>query len=200
MEAGLTEGKHCSVCGEVLLYQYPTFPTGHREKIVEGKEATCTESGKTMGIVCETCGEVLLEQKVIPAKGHLASEATCEAGSECLRCGEALSAATGHRYADEHTCHDRVCLDCGEIAKATTEHTGGNATCTERAVCANCGEAYGEKKTHTYADGVCTECKAQIAVLKKEEEGGCSGSLGIGSAIGLLITAAAACVLRKKRD
>jgi len=69
-ETGLTEGKKCSVCGEILVKQevIPMIP--HDEVTVPGKAATCTEDGLTDGKICSVCGTVLVEQKVIPALGH----------------------------------------------------------------------------------------------------------------------------------
>ena len=43
---------------------------GHKEVIVEGKDATCTEDGLTDGKYCEVCNKTLEEQKVITAAGH----------------------------------------------------------------------------------------------------------------------------------
>ena len=58
-KAGLTEGLHCSVCGEVLLAQTEIAPIGHKEKIIPGKAATCTEKGLSDGKTCLVCNEVL---------------------------------------------------------------------------------------------------------------------------------------------
>ena len=69
-EAGLTEGKKCSVCGETLTAQEDIPATSHREETVAGKDATCTESGLTEGKKCSVCGEILTAQEEIPAVGH----------------------------------------------------------------------------------------------------------------------------------
>lgn len=49
-EIGLTEGKHCSVCGEVLVLQEVIPPTGH------------SFENRGDQIICSTCGEALIVQ------------------------------------------------------------------------------------------------------------------------------------------
>ena len=99
-KTGLTEGTHCSVCGEVLTAQKEIPAKGHSEVIDEGTEPTCTKPGLTEGKHCSVCNEVLTAQEEIPAKGHdvekvEAKDATCtEDGNNdyyvCRVCGEAF--------------------------------------------------------------------------------------------------------------
>ena len=108
---GLTEGKHCSVCQEVLVAQKVIPASGHKEVIDQAVKPTCTKSGLTEGKHCSVCQEVLVAQKEIPASGHKevvdqAVKPTCTKpglteGKHCSVCQEVLVAqkeipASGH--------------------------------------------------------------------------------------------------------
>ena len=91
---GVTEGKHCAICGEVLLAQsviplrahsydndddYECNVCGfvrdvnceHKSTtIIEAKDPTCVEPGYTEGIKCNDCEEMLTEPRMIDALGH----------------------------------------------------------------------------------------------------------------------------------
>lgn len=70
IEAGLTDGSHCSKCGEVIIAQEVIPSIEHVEEIVNGYDSTCTETGLTDGTICSECGEVIVAQDVIAETGH----------------------------------------------------------------------------------------------------------------------------------
>ena len=69
-ETGLTEGKQCSICGEVIVPQTVVDALGHTEAIDEAVPPTCTATGLTEGKHCSACNEVFVAQTVVAATGH----------------------------------------------------------------------------------------------------------------------------------
>ena len=98
-EAGLTEGKHCSKCGEVLVAQQPVAPLGHTEVIEESKNPTCTEDGYTAKVHCTVCGVTIIEKQTIPA-AHTFGEWETIIEADCFLPGERQRSCSACDYVE----------------------------------------------------------------------------------------------------
>ena len=149
-------------------------------KVINKKDATCTEGGYTGDTVCAICGKEITKGEAIEAKGHIeaidaAVEPTCTEpgkteGKHCSVCNEVLVAqevipATGHTEkavaGKPATCTETgltdgiSCSVCGTVIKAQEEipakgHSWNEGEITTSPTCENAGV-----KTYT-----CTVCNA----------------------------------------
>lgn len=142
-QTGLSEGKHCTVCGAVTRAQQSIPARGHRYVTAGGVSPSCTQPGKEAETRCQDCGYTT-GGAVIPAAGHREKgdgnrkEPTCtETGltesKRCSVCGVQLSgqkkiAARGHRENTDAPLLPTLweggltegthCRVCGEVLKA----------------------------------------------------------------------------------
>ncbi len=93
-QSGLTEGKHCSVCNEVLRKQKKLAPKKHHAVTDKAVEATCSKEGLTEGTHCSDCNEVIQKQETIAALGHeylsgaIYDKKTAQVVDICKRCAK----------------------------------------------------------------------------------------------------------------
>ncbi len=66
--SGLSDGKHCSVCGEIIVAQTVINALGHNTVSHTGKAATCTSDGWKAYVTCIRCNYTTYT--VIKALGH----------------------------------------------------------------------------------------------------------------------------------
>ena len=109
--AGISDGKHCSVCNAITKKQEAVAALGHTEVIDAAVAATCTTPGKTEGKHCKTCNLELVKQEVVTAshdiKKRTYAKVTCEDNGSvelyCAKCQNVLGYETilkGHYFVD----------------------------------------------------------------------------------------------------
>ena len=166
---GLSEGKHCGICGVVTVAQTTVPATGHNYSTVV-IAPTCTERGYTV-YLC-SCGDTYLDNYV-DASGHnyesVVTNPSCTVAGEtkytCSACGDTYSTpipATGHINTSTNTtnatCTENgsviVTCACGEVVSTEIVAALGHSynevvtapTCTAAGfatfTCATCGDTY----------------------------------------------------------
>ncbi len=108
---GLTEGAHCSACGEIFTAQEVLEKLPHTEEIDEAVDAACTVPGLTEGKHCSVCGMVLVAQEQLPPTGHqlVPPQVTPASGSSNGGIGAIVCSVCNVTVAEAATIHhDRV--------------------------------------------------------------------------------------------
>lgn len=118
---GLTEGKHCLECGEVILAQTSINFAPHNHEIIPNVESTCTTKGLTEGMRCSECGVILLEQTEAPLKAHTYDNDedaicnVCNYERYCLHHNTKILSAIDATCTSTGLTEGKVCVDCNEI-------------------------------------------------------------------------------------
>ncbi|KQM10176.1 hypothetical protein AOA81_04690 [Methanomassiliicoccales archaeon RumEn M2] len=127
--AGKTVGKHCSVCGEVLIAQTDVPALGHDLIHHDAKAPTCTEVGWNAYDTCSRCDYSTYSELNALGHNHVATvtQPTCtEKGyttHTCSRCGDS--------YIDSY-------IDAlGHAYSATYDWSADGKSCTVHIVCSN---------------------------------------------------------------
>mgnify|MGYP000326589752 CR=1 FL=1 len=183
-ETGLTAGKHCSVCNEVLEAQTVVPAKGHKMTKTEAKAATCTEAGNNAYWTCETCGQMFKDEQgtqptnvaaeTIKALDHDFTGAwvnTDAAGHyhKCTRC-DATDTVIKHTFNGKPCNEEDKCNDCGYV-KLAGQHTWGEKTykwneifkCTATTACTSCNQGL-----QVIVDGVKTTVPATCVADGKD--------------------------------
>lgn len=166
--AGKTEGKKCSVCGEVLEAQQEVPATGHTPDSFWTYGAIADKHYKK----CLTCGEIAETADHNWNNGEITTPATCAAAGvktyTCSDCSdtktETVPATGQHTWGEwskvDDTNHKRTCSVCQEAATAAHTWNGGEIT-TEPTTTTE------GVKTYT-----CTACgDTKTEVVPRTEEG-----------------------------
>ncbi|MBQ8236677.1 MAG: hypothetical protein IJZ39_00790 [Oscillospiraceae bacterium] len=155
-ETGLTEGAHCSVCGETIVAQSVVPATGHTEVKDPAVPATCTSTGLTEGSHCSVCGVTIVAQETTDKLAHdYVGEQT--KAPNCTEAGEMTYTCSG--------CGDTYTESIDALGHAVTNFTvTKEPTCTEdgekTGTCSVCGEKTAAEVIpatgHSFGEGVVT--------------------------------------------
>ena len=143
VNAGLTEGKHCSVCNEILVSQTYVPASGHTIVIDEEQIPTCTQTGLTSGEHCDKC-DYVLAQEVVPAKGHTDADPKdfeCDVcGTDlCIDHSEKILPAKNASCTESGLTEGKQCSICGDILLAQNVVPAlGHTEVIDRAVAPDC--------------------------------------------------------------
>lgn len=75
--SGVSNGKHCSVCNEVLVRQIELPPLEHQLQIEGYVPSSCTKTSATGTAICTLCNSIVYEQSFIEPTGHNYVDGKC---------------------------------------------------------------------------------------------------------------------------
>ncbi len=144
-DTGLTEGKHCADCGEIIVAQATIPANGHVEKDVPAAEPTCEEEGHTAGKMCVVCDASLSGAEKIAALGHKWDEATCDAPKTCSVCAKTEGDKLAHDWAAATCDKAKTCKLCEKTDGKALGHKWEEATTEAPKTCSVCKKTSGSK-------------------------------------------------------
>ena len=176
-KGGLTEGKRCTLCEEILTAQAVLSPAGHTEIIDQAIAATCTADGKTEGKHCAVCQIVFIPQQKLARTGH--SFDPRDPLAPCALCG--AQPPHIHSYSLQNTASNYLKTEanctspalyyyscaCGEKGSEAFPYgtTGDHTLVTEKGYPAGCAKAGLSDKTYCSACQIVFSPHSEIAAL-----------------------------------
>ena len=154
-ETGLTEGKKCSICGEILLAQIEIPTVAHSYKATV-TAPDCENVGYTT-YTC-SCGDTYVadevnalghNEKTVEGKAATCTENGLTDGKVCTVCGKTLVKQTvipANGHSDENkdyncdVCGEDLCTDHNVVTIPAKAPTCTETGLTEGKKCANCGD------------------------------------------------------------
>ena len=119
---GHTEGKKCSVCGEVTVVPQSISKLPHTEVVDEAVDATCIATGLTEGSHCDVCNEIIVAQQIISMTNHTTENGVCDT------CGQTIGGTGEPEIPAETTVSMDIFANKGNLANKVITWTKDDVT------------------------------------------------------------------------